>query len=104
MTSHLSLWDAALAVPLLAFAVTMSLAWRVPYGEASRRFAHEPGGRLLLGSAVVALATVAPASASALLLVTFFLIADVHLVSTAAQAATARVPGARPTQKVAHTV
>jgi hypothetical protein len=70
------------AIVLVGLLVVFSLEFDKPYAPALHEAARHPFARLLAGLGVVALATVDPLLAVLGLVVVFFWIADVNLLSS----------------------
>ena len=71
-----------LGVLLVALIVFFSLEFDKPYMPAVHAAARHPVARLVAGAAVVYLATISPLLATLALVVVFFWIADVNLLSS----------------------
>jgi hypothetical protein len=74
--------ESMLAVILVALIVVFSLEFDKPYAPAVHSAARHPLARFLAGLGVVYLATINPLHAVLALVVVFFWIADVNLLSS----------------------
>jgi hypothetical protein len=75
--------EIATILVLLWVIVWLTLPFEQHYDETLRSWSREPLFRLALGSALIALANYSLPVSLLWFLIVFFLIADVHLVSTA---------------------
>jgi hypothetical protein len=64
------------------FVLVLTLPFEQDYDETLRVYAREPGIRILLGLLLIAMSRYSIPVALLMFLIVFFLIADVHLVST----------------------
>lgn len=74
--------DVVLCVAFLAIIGFVSLRFELPYGYGLDVAARHPAARFLAGAAVVALSLRHPVLAALALIVVFFWIGDVHLLSS----------------------
>jgi len=74
--------DIVLGVILVALLVGFSLEFKKPYAHGIHSAARHPALRFVAGAAVVALGTRHPALGLLALLVVFFWVAEVHLLSS----------------------
>jgi preprotein translocase subunit SecF len=74
--------DVGLCVAFLAIIGFVSLRFELPYGYGLEVAARHPGARFVAGAAVVALSLRHPVLAALALVVVFFWIGDVHLLSS----------------------
>ena len=74
--------DVVLCVAFLAIIGFVSLRFELPYGYGLDVAARHPAARYLAGAAVVALSLRHPVLAALALIVVFFWIGDVHLLSS----------------------
>ena len=76
------LLDTGLFIGLVLFIGCVSLRFELPYGYGSEAAARHPAARFVAGAVIVGLSLRHPVLAMLALVVTFFWIADVHLLSS----------------------